>query len=162
MSWLALHAAAKKGDLKEIEKLVREGADVDARDWMGVTHMHHAAGKGRAEMVELFFRLGSQAIDTPDFDGWTPMHAAAVYDHAPVIETLVRLGSKSLDARDNLCKTPYRAACLWFSVDAAFTLAALGAEAAYEPRPPEDEVHEVRWRVYFRESFVEKLIREIK
>jgi len=126
---LPVHDAALKGDVETIERLVREGADIDERN--------------------------------PFDGGTTPMHYAAENDHGSAIETLVRLGSKAMGMRDKRGWTPFTVACLGLNLDASRTFVALGLKCV-GLRVTEDEAHFVRWRVYFRESFVEKLIREIK
>jgi len=42
-AYRGLHAAAAKGDVAEIEKLVKSGAPIDARDGRGRTPLHVAA-----------------------------------------------------------------------------------------------------------------------
>jgi ankyrin repeat protein len=129
MSLLPVHDAALKGDVETIERLVREGADIDERN--------------------------------PHDADVTPMHYAAENDHPEVIEALVRLGSKAMGMPDKTGWLPFTAASFLLNLDASRTFVALGMKCV-GLRVTEDEAHEVRWRVYFRESFVQKLLRETK
>jgi len=37
---LPLHRAARRGDVKQTKKLIRNGADVNCRDYAGTMHVH--------------------------------------------------------------------------------------------------------------------------
>jgi len=37
---LPLHRAARRGDVKQTKKLIRNGADVNCRDYAGMMHVH--------------------------------------------------------------------------------------------------------------------------
>jgi len=45
--------AAKKGDKAEVERLLKAGADVDAKDHYGMTALMEASEKGHKEVVEI-------------------------------------------------------------------------------------------------------------
>lgn len=55
----SLSKAAKKGDLAKVEKLIAEGADIDASDFRGNTPIYHAASKGHAQVVEALAQAGA-------------------------------------------------------------------------------------------------------
>jgi ankyrin repeat protein len=71
-----LQLAANDGDVKEIERLLQQGADVNARcafrNW---TALHAAADRGRAEAARVLLERGAD-VDLKDDDGFTPLHVA--------------------------------------------------------------------------------------
>jgi ankyrin repeat protein len=156
---LSVIFAAESGHVPMIEMLFRRGASLDSTDIFGRTPINAAALYGHAPVIEVLVRLGSQAIDAPTFTGCTPLHTAAMEGNCSVIETLIRLGSKALDVLDRYGRSPLDRAVHWEKSEAVKALRALGAG---DPLEDEDEAHEIRWRVYFRESFVQKLLRETK
>ncbi len=152
-----LHAAARQGNLEELEKLLDLHPDlIDMPTTYGITPLYTAASFGRAAVVELLIRLGSTVIDTPDnYDGWTPMHVAAFNGHASVIETLIRFGSTVIDTPTNDGRVPIGFAHSYGGLAATEVLQYLGAVnaiAVYD----EDKALEVRHRVFFRHSLLQR------
>ena len=161
-----IHAAAYNGDVELIEALMRLGCTtIDTPDKDGNTAMH-TAWRGHDSALEALVRLGSTAIDTPNKNGWTPMHAAATEGRASTVETLVRLGSQAVDARDDHGWTPMPYTRFPKTEKA---LIALGTPP-FAPKgrrsmlrfPTEEETLKIRYRVYFGESAVSRLLRAIK
>ena len=58
-AYQGLHAAAAKGDVAEIEKLVRARAPIDARDGHGRTPLHVAAFMHKNDAARALMRLGA-------------------------------------------------------------------------------------------------------
>ena len=174
-----MYIAAEKGHVEIITKLVELGShaiDTPARD--GCTPMFAATWNGHVLAIETLVRLGSKAIDTPNNDGWTPMFAAALNGHVSAIETLVRLGSTAIDTPDNDGWTPVCWAARRGYTGCLKTLKLLGADCSTDgisdremisdemvellnARVDEDEAWEVRYRVYFRQSLVDRLLLEV-
>src|SRR5204862_7132842 len=76
-NWLRispLHEAARKGDLKEAEKLLESGADLTARDeHLRSTPLAWAAKYGQLEMVKFLLQHGASK-SLPDDPPWaTPL-----------------------------------------------------------------------------------------
>lgn len=63
----------------EIIKLLHDkGATFDSEKWNGVTELHHVAGSGRLDGLEVFFKLaGNKDCNALDKYGWTPAHYLA-------------------------------------------------------------------------------------
>ena len=55
----ALHKAAQKGDVKAVEALLKDGANMHATDKHGRTALTWAAGEGHAEVVTALLEAGA-------------------------------------------------------------------------------------------------------
>jgi outer membrane protein assembly factor BamB len=94
----SLWAAVRNGDTKAAKVLLDKGADVNAKNEIGVTALWIAAGKGKREVVELLLGAGA---DVNARDGiWyeTPLSLAVAEGTAEVVTTLLRAGAKDVDA----------------------------------------------------------------
>jgi outer membrane protein assembly factor BamB len=94
----SLWAAVRNGDTKGAKALLDKGADVNAKNEIGVTALWIAASKGRPEMVKLLLDAGA---DVNARDGiWyeTPLSIAVGEGHAEVVTALLRAGAKDVDA----------------------------------------------------------------
>ena len=77
----ALHEAAAEGRLSSVEQLLRDGADVDARDETGKTALHHAAANGHGGTVGALLDGGANPAFV-DLSGLTPRHYAEQNGHS--------------------------------------------------------------------------------
>jgi ankyrin repeat protein len=73
----AMCAAAWRGNLVELAKLVESGADVNVADYDGRTALHLAAAEGHVEMVKWLLLRGARAV-VVDRWGRTPADDAGV------------------------------------------------------------------------------------
>ncbi|KAI3413079.1 uncharacterized protein J3R85_016569 [Psidium guajava] len=94
-----LCTAARKGDVRAINRLLESGAAVNGRDQHGWTALHRAAFKGRADAVRTLLDKGVDA-DARDEDGYTALHCAAESGQFDVVELLVKKGA-DVEARTN-------------------------------------------------------------
>lgn len=83
-----LHIAAINEDLKAIELLLDEGADLNARGEGGMTSLHYAVQMEKMEAIQLLLEHGADRAVTDDFDE-TPAGIARVMNQ-PHIEALLR------------------------------------------------------------------------
>lgn len=94
-----LIAAAAQNDLAGVEKLLKDGADANARDALGNRPLLHAARLGATEMVRLLLEAGAD----PNFKGmgYTPLGLAALNGHPGVADWLLQFGAFTTTRSDN-------------------------------------------------------------
>lgn len=93
-AYRGLHAAAAKGDVVEIEKLVKSGAPIDARDGRARTPLHVAAFMHKPEAARVLMQLGADAnaLEAQKYDIVT---IAAVADDVPMLKVALEGGCKA-------------------------------------------------------------------
>lgn len=91
-SYRGLHAAAARGDVAEIGKLLASGADTQARDSNGRTPLHVAAFASQDGAVRALVMGGADpnALDNQRYDIVT---IAGVADDAPMVRLALSLGA---------------------------------------------------------------------
>jgi len=89
-----LFAAAAKGDLPAIKKLVADGARIDARDARQRTPLIVAAYAGQRDAMRALAAAGADA-NALDVDRYDMVTIAAVADDLPTLETALALGNKA-------------------------------------------------------------------
>ena len=81
-----------------VDKLVRYGADVNARDprpdYKGYTALLHAAAQGRVDVVRSLLKAGADIEAKCDVRGNAPLYGAAVNNHPKVVEVLLAHGAE--------------------------------------------------------------------
>eukprot|EP00288_Rhodomonas_lens_P004610 CAMPEP_0177719332 /NCGR_PEP_ID=MMETSP0484_2-20121128/16047_1 /TAXON_ID=354590 /ORGANISM="Rhodomonas lens, Strain RHODO" /LENGTH=334 /DNA_ID=CAMNT_0019231543 /DNA_START=342 /DNA_END=1343 /DNA_ORIENTATION=+ len=78
--------------VRQVEALVRCGANVSGADRFGWTPLHHAAFKGHPRIVRKLVKLGAE-IEAQNRDGNTPLLAAARYGRVHSCRMLLELGA---------------------------------------------------------------------
>ncbi|WCJ43587.1 Protein VAPYRIN [Euphorbia peplus] len=95
----SLCSAARKGEVRNILKLIESGASINGKDQHGWTALHRAGFKGKIEAVRMLVERGID-VNAKDEDGYTALHCATESGHADVIELLVKKGA-DVEARTN-------------------------------------------------------------
>jgi len=83
-----LLGAAASGDIQSVRRLLDQGADVNARDELGQTPLHHAACSGHKDVAELLIRRGA-VVTARDSVGRTPLYISAVHGHLQLNQLLI-------------------------------------------------------------------------
>jgi serine/threonine protein kinase len=84
--------ASEKGDVEEVKKLLKEGANLNARNIVGWTPLHLAVQNGHIEVVKLLIEKGAN-VNAKDNIGDTPLHDAADKGHIEVVRLLLEHGA---------------------------------------------------------------------
>jgi ankyrin repeat protein len=105
LGFTALHVVATEDDPAMAELLLAAGADVDARNDLGMTPLHIAQ---HASLVEVFVGHGAD-VNARAQNGWTPLHVQAGESEdsgaSEVIAALLDAGADP-NARDAAGDTP--------------------------------------------------------
>lgn len=140
----ALHIAAERGDVALADRLLRHGADPNAKDEDAGTPLHRAANCGGPKIVERLLKAGAE-VNARDRDEATPLHYAANLGCTESIERLLKAGA-DMNARDGVGGTPLHWAVWRGHRKAAECLARHGAEVNTPDSKGLTPLHEAaRW-----------------
>lgn len=89
----ALLAAARKGDLEEVKRLVAEGANLEAQSRYATTPLYFAARNGHVPVVEFLLAKGANPNVTDTFYKMHLLAAATEKGGVPVIKALLAAGA---------------------------------------------------------------------
>ena len=93
-AYRGLHAAAAKGDTAEIEKLVKAGNPIDARDGFQRTPLHVAAYMKQQDAARLLMKLGADP-NTLEAQKYDIVTIAAVADDVPMLKVALEGGGSA-------------------------------------------------------------------
>lgn len=100
--------AAIDGDVEEVRRILREGAEIETRNTLGETALHLACRFNHKDIVLLLLKEGAN-IEARDNDEWTPLISALAlayyYPNAEVISKLLE-EKADVNAQDNDGDTP--------------------------------------------------------
>lgn len=110
----SLCVAARKGEVRTMQRLIEAGAAINGKDLHGWTALHRASFKGKIEVVRMLIDKGID-VDAKDEDGYTALHCAVESGHTDVTELLVKKGA-DVEARTSKNVTPMQIAeCLHYA-----------------------------------------------
>ena len=84
----ALLLAASRGQLRVVQKLIREGANINVANKNGYTPLMQAARNGHPQTVRALLEAGADMYATDKY-GYSPLMKAAYQGHANVIQVLL-------------------------------------------------------------------------
>ena len=82
---------AGTGNTEIANLLIRQGADVNARNYDGFTPLHHAAKWNNSKTLALLIRKGGD-VNARNSDGFTPLHYAAKWNNSEILALLIQKG----------------------------------------------------------------------
>lgn len=103
INYRELTEAAHKGDIKSIESLLDQGANINGKDEYGDTALIKASRNGRTETVRFILDKGAD-VNLADKNFATPLIHAACSGWTDIVEILSNSGA-DLGARDSAGKT---------------------------------------------------------
>lgn len=160
-------AAIRAGSIPRLTKILRQHPRlVNGKNTRGFTLLDLAVRRSNLKMVELLANFGCTILSKPNVQDETPIFQAATIGNHQLIELLVRLGAQNIDYNYDFV-SPLEIAIIDEKHECIHTLRCLGARKitferkAHRDLPPleDDEVIEVRRRVYFSESLLDRLFR---
>jgi ankyrin repeat protein len=89
-----LHAAAHRGELPQVRKLLAGGAPVDARDPYGRTALHIATFARQREVIKALAQAGAN-LGLLENDRYDAVTIASVADDEPTLRLLLELGASA-------------------------------------------------------------------
>ena len=109
--WSLLVIAVEELDVKEIEKLLNQGANPNAHAANGYTALHVMASVGDTRIASLLIQRGAN-MDSVALFGVAPIHIAARYDEHKIVKMLAQAGAK-IDLTDEHRQTPLHTAVFY-------------------------------------------------
>nr|XP_054753882.1 ankyrin-1-like [Lytechinus pictus] len=103
-----VYNAASKGNLKGVEDLISQGANLNKPSNRGRCPLHVAAERGHGNIVNLLISRGAEVQVECDI-GQTPIHKAAANGHTFIVESLIAHRS-NINSEDQTEWTPFNAA----------------------------------------------------
>src|SRR5580704_8839018 len=94
----ALWAAVRAGDVKAVKAAIDKGADVNAKNEIGVSSLWIAASKGKLDVIELLVKRGADVNVRDGIWYQTPLSMAAPEKKVDAAKFLIKAGAKDVDA----------------------------------------------------------------
>lgn len=92
--------------IEEVTKVINDGADIKARDEVGLTPLHWACGiSTRTEVIKLLLDRGAN-IEARDEHGKTPIHVASAFSTTPDVISLLLDAGADVEALTKTGLTP--------------------------------------------------------
>jgi serine/threonine-protein phosphatase 6 regulatory ankyrin repeat subunit B len=88
-----LVGAASDGDKKAFQALLKEGIDVNSRDWDDLTALIPAASAGHLDIVKLLIKEGVD-VNAQDKDGISALMEASIMGHTKIVQFLLENGAE--------------------------------------------------------------------
>ena len=106
---MSLRQAVEEGDIKLVETLLSEGANVNEKDGNGWTALHYSASNGHADVSKVLLENGAN-VNAVNEIKWksTPLHDAAEFGHIDVMKLLMMNGANvnalNEDDESHMCR----------------------------------------------------------
>ncbi|XP_075679444.1 tonsoku-like protein [Dermatophagoides pteronyssinus] len=108
-----LHTACIAGNLVQVERLISQNVDINAKDFCGWTPLHEACNHGFIAIVEHLLKKGANIESCDDrSDRITPLHDACNCGHFDIIRLLLDYNANVL-AQNSNNETPIECLMSW-------------------------------------------------
>jgi len=84
-----INIAASKGDVQTVQRLLKDGADVNDKDIEGRTPLYYAVSNGHIDIVNTLLKNGADITQVTN-KGNTPLHTATSKGYKEIIEVLLQ------------------------------------------------------------------------
>merc|ERR1719331_1886993 len=91
-SSVSLHDAARRGDLQRLQEFLKDGKNVNSKDFKGVTPLGYAVGHDQLSVVKVLIDAKANINDV-DSAGNSAVHFAAGYGRVKVLEHVLARGA---------------------------------------------------------------------
>ena len=118
--------AAKVGNVRAIQELLKAGTDIEAKNEVGTTALMNAAWQGHSEAVRILLKAGAN-IEARTKDDETALIVAAWYGHVEAIQELLKAGA-NIEAKDGYEETALISATVRGHSDTIRVLLKAGAD----------------------------------
>ncbi|MHC4867755.1 MAG: ankyrin repeat domain-containing protein [Planctomycetota bacterium] len=153
-----LDDAVRSGDLGAVQRLIRKGTDVNARNKDGETALHIAARRNREHIAELLIANGAD-VNAREEDGWTPLHQAAMNSRwSARVGRLLILKGADINARTSDNITPLHAAAMGGNASTVRLLIEKGADVNARDKAGDTPLHWAARCKYDTKATVEALL----
>jgi hypothetical protein len=137
-----IYTAAEQNNVKRLEELLADGADVNEQDWdRGNTPIHWAAANGNLDAIEVLLEYGAD-INIQNKHGRTPLHVLVSERYDKIVLWLVQYCNADPHIPDKRGVTAYDLAQRFFQPEIDTAIANRGAalpEDEEEAPPPEED-----------------------
>ncbi len=120
--------AARRGDLEEVRRLLREGADANAPLGDGMTALHWAAQRGDQEIGAALLHAGASTSVGTRIGRYTPLHLASRGARRAMVALLLDAGADPSARTTNSGATPLHLAAASGDPEVVAALANAGAD----------------------------------
>lgn len=122
-----LHIAAQDNQIEIIKRLLKNGANPNARNELDQTPLLLAALNGHEEAAKLLLANGAE-VNAQDYSGLTALHLSAQYGHVKVMDQLFDAGANVKAKTFAQGLTPIHWAAFWGHTEALQNLRKHGAD----------------------------------
>ena len=98
--------ASFHGYLEVVEKLIKNGAQIDAKTSNGLDATYAASQKGHLNILKLLIENNPNVSDSQGYKGRTPLGAAAYHGHLDVVKFLITHHHVRINIEDRNHMTP--------------------------------------------------------
>ena len=112
--------AAEAGDVHQVQLLLDHGANIEERNYYGLTALHRASEEGRLQVVKLLLGRGAD-LNAMDCDGGRALEKAAQQGHGRTVALLAAWGAQ-LSYRDAMGCTLLMRAAEWGWIEVMHSL----------------------------------------